>query len=321
MQLTPLLKEHGFDKKERAELTPLIMLYLHKGISQTDLRKVAKEKVPYDLGALLRSIPDHGEVLLDNKVEAYRYATGQPGVNLNAELRAAVDHPTVAKHLKTRFIDIGLPAYTVQQAAELEARAIVNREINTYAMKFLRRKLSFIVKSHPIQFEDLLNDVRERALYALRMSYPYWRSSGEMLAISKSAIKSAGLNLINFYAADKRQAIDGTNHAKTLSMDDTEGDAFTFTSLLFTDICMGAQPSMEAGIDIERLLLKCKQPNKRLFLSLLAGRQDDDFSEWLGYDNVDYAQRTDFPIVLGRVCRYMNVDQEKAMTFIRSLKT
>lgn len=315
------LVDIGYTKRQAGLLLPSLFMYLFKGFHQTTLKERALKLNPdVELFPFLARIPLMGSLTLDDKVSLYAKHRGvNSGVRPEPYVAKVLTDPEFAKHI-SKFTG---PAYTVTEVLRLEERALLNPEIKTYIKKFLYRKMYFIMKSYGVEESDLTETVQERAIHNLRMNYPNWKNSGEMLAMSKTAIANAGHNIIKFYAAGKRAKIDENNLRVELSMDAMEEvacDRFQYTSLVYSDVFERGIEQVEANISMVSLMAKVAQPNKRLFLGLLAGQYDLGFSEYLGTDNADFADTEDFDKLFNKACSYMGVTQTRAQTFLKSLR-
>ena len=315
------LVDIGYTKRQADKLLPSLFMYLFKGFHQDTLKLRAAELNPeIELFRFLSKVPLMGSITQDDKVCLYAKHRGvNPGIKAEPYIARVLANPEFNAHV-SRFEG---PAYSLSEVRKLEERALLNPEIELYIRKFLFRKMSFIIKNYGVPFEDLTESVQERAIHNLRMNYPNWKNSGEMLAMSKSAIANAGHNIIKFYAATKRAKLDKMNNAVEISMEamaEVAGDGFEYTALVYSDVFERGMERIDAAMSLTSLMAKVTQPNKKLFLTLLGGKYDFGFSEYLGQDNTSYTANEDFEKLFGRACTYMGVTQTRASTFLKSLR-
>lgn len=316
------LVDIGYTKKQSSELLPSLFKYLFKGFHQKTLKERAEKLNPdIELFRFLSKVPLMGCITQDDKVCLYAKHKGvNPGIKPEPYISKVLADPEFNAHI-SKFDG---PAYSLSEVRRLEERALLNPEISLYIRKFLYRKMSFIMKNYGVPFEDLTETVQERAIHNLRMNYPNWSSSGEMLAMSKSAIANAGHNVIKFYAATKRAKLDTSNQAVEVSMEamtEIAGDGFEYTALVYSDLFERGMEQIDAQLSLTSLMAKMTTlPNKKLFLSLLGGKYDYGFSEYLGCDNTGYSEYEDFEKLFDKACVYMGVTHTKASRFLKSLR-
>lgn len=318
------LVDIGFSTKEARQVLPSLFLYLFRAFPQKELyRRAGLVNSDVNLFKLMPKIPLMGEITLHDKVCLFALLHGEePGVKPNRYIKSVLlKNQELCDHLR-QFDD--MPPITVQQAQALESRALLNREVATYINKFVYRKMSFIVQNYGVSKSDLICSLHERAIHNLRINFPNWKTSGEMMAMCKSAIANAGHNLIKFYAAEKRALVNRSNMAVTVSLDsiiDMAGDAPEYQALVISGSLDVAIADVESRISVERLINKFDgKPGKQLFLKLLSGKFDSGFSDFIGVDCTHYADYMDFDDLLDATCRYMNLPMEAANTFLQSLR-
>jgi hypothetical protein len=162
-----------------------------------------------------------------------------------------------------------------------------------------------------------------RGLHVMRMNYPQWNSPGEIVAMVKSGIKSCGQNLILHYAAQKRQAIDKNNKGKLTSMSqldaETSSDHLVFEYMIYSSLSLTeSDESMEARLAVNQALKRYDEGSlAHKFLAITSGKYDEGFTQYLGENNEEYSDRNPFDFTLSKACKYLKVDKDKAITFLR----
>lgn len=247
-------------------------------------------------------------------------------------IKRAVENPVLNKHLTKLRKELLLgeaqnastdedtcpPMDSITRVTDTEGAIVLSEDLQTYMKKFIYKKFAFVLDSYGVEKEDIQLALLSRAVYAMRMEYPTgWRAVGDLLAIAKSAIASAGANLLMYYSAECRAKMDTDNNWLEQSLD-TAQDSVVYEALVFTDANMGI---VNAKISIDNLIkhTPIMYKHKRRLLQLLSGRYDEEFSTYLKQRNDEYAEGTEFPRLFTRVCRFMHVDEGQAMTFLRSL--
>lgn len=220
------------------------------------------------------------------------------------------------------------PMDSIAKAAATEGSIILSDEIQDYAAKFVYKKFAFVLNSYGVEAHDIKSDLIARAMYAMRMHYPNWRAVGDLLAISKSAIASAGANLLHYYSAESRAKMDTDNNWKEQSIDnaltptDAEHSAaaegVSYEALVFSDASLRI---VNARISIDNLIKHVPehQPRKRILLGLLGGRYNKEFSEFLGQRNDEYADEVELDELIKKVSKYLDADPEQVVQYLQSL--
>jgi hypothetical protein len=312
----------GFSKREAGQILPSLFLYLFRASNQDVLKaRVALINPDINLFPFLSRIPLMGDLTLNDKVCLYaKFHDFDPGVKPNSYIRKLLLHPAIAARLR----QFKSPPYTLQEVQILERRAICNKEITEYMSKFIHRKMSFIVDNYGVAKEELMESMQERALHNLRINFPNWKAYGDMLAMAKSAIANSGHNIIKFYAAEKRAKIDTNNQAVEVSLDamrEMAGDAYEYTAFVFSDVFERGMAELETRLSVDSILKATSmRPNVNHFLRLLAGRQDDGFTEYLGKNNADFADEVSFDKLMDKTCAYIGVTAERATKLLHSLR-
>jgi hypothetical protein len=213
---------------------------------------------------------------------------------------------------------------SIARIKKLESLAICNSEIETYMGKFVSRKMAFLIKSYGVSSKDLTTSMIERAIYNLRINYPNWKASGDMLAMCKSAIANSGHNLILYYTADKRTKLTTSNTGVEISLDfngEANWDSVEYSAIIMSETFDRGMATLEATLSLDSIFKKQQHlPKKFKVLQLLAGKYDFGFSEFLGTDNSDFSDAHDFETTLSKVCDYTGLDLSKVEAYLETLR-
>jgi hypothetical protein len=313
----------GYSKAEARKILPSLFLYLFRAFKQSELYRRAELINPnVDLFKLMPRIPLMGEITLHDKVCIFALFQGEnPGIKPNAYIKTAVLSDPEVQDWLSQYKDF--PAYDIATVRALEGRALANPEITTYIGKFINRKMRFIMDYYGVEFEELCEALQERAIHNLRVNYPNWNSSGEMLAMSKSAIANAGQNLLKYYSATKRAKVDKNNKAVEYSLDaiqELNGSGPEYQALVYSDTLDRGMEIMEASLSVEQLIKSLhSKPKAKLLVELLSGKYNAGFSNFLNRDCCEYADEAPFEKLLSKACDYIGVDVDKAMPFLKKM--
>ena len=316
----------GFSDEESDLLMPSLFLYLFRAFNQAELRRRAFKVNPnVDMFKLLPRLPLMGELTLDDKVCIFALYNGMdPGVTPNAYIKDVVlKNKELRRYFKENFDEH--PAYTLAQVRALEAKAIINKEISTYLNKFVYRKMSFITNNYGVHKSELIEAMQERAIYNLRINYPNWNATGDMLAMAKSAISNAGHNLIHFYSAEKRAKVDRNNKAVEYSLESMQemaGDSPEYQALIYSDAFEYMVEKAEAAMSVDKLIKGLdNSPKLQRFVKLLSGKFDAGFTDFLDEDNMHFADTHEFDRIFKEACKYLNYDVEATRVSLKKLST
>jgi hypothetical protein len=270
-----------------------------------------------------------GELLLETKVYAYsQYKNLSTPVRLDPKEKYAVrnafefqpldDQLTLLAHQEKRSpLGVGLFNKYV-------ADVIMSSDMHAFTHHFMRTKLAFLVKSYGLTYEDLKADLYSYSIFSLRKAYPRFEHLGHMAAISKTAIKNRGLNIIEEQTTDKRQRLnqnsDGGYSAVHVNLDSIES-ASVAHSFLVSGLDGQSQSNWEEMFSLHQLLKSPNiKPNHRRFLSLLVGNRDEQFSEFLGVDNSELISSIGFDRYFTKACSFFSVTEETGRNFLSTLK-
>lgn len=205
----------------------------------------------------------------------------------------------------------GCRALTLSESNEFEM--FVVSQLKTYIGKFISKKLLFLIKSYGLSRQDIESRLLCSAIIALRRKYPYFQSQLHAVNIVKASIHNQGMDIINECTRKKSQRLiknnDGTFEAVNI-------DYQCLTKL-------EAPIPYELRLKDERDSLSALQNkmNKKgaLFISLARGEYNEDFSEYLGLDNSELAEKN-YNSYLSKIRKYLNVDKAEADNWFSRLR-
>ena len=255
-----------------------------------------------------------GEFLRDSKVVLWAAWHGEPQANVLTKtatkvVNRALESTKLQRHLKTlnKF-----PVYTVEEVANLIDWVIHHKEIEDYIGKFVKRKFAFLIRNYGLTYSGIKVDLQSAAISMLYRSFPKWKSSGEMFALSKAAIHNRGQNLIK----------EHTNSSKNQLITNEDGGYSLVNTTLDEASSMSTSTQNTDTIVCVRQLLNSTRftDRQKLFLTLMTGQPNTEFSTWLGTSNADFIDKTSLKCYLSNVCRFMQIDVSVAQDFLTKLR-
>lgn len=196
---------------------------------------------------------------------------------------------------------------------EINERVLVSKTLKDYIGRYISKKMTFLIKSYGVSRHDLEFELLVAALFALHKKYPYYESSLHAINTVKSTIIHKGIDLINHYTRKKNQRLkqnsDGTFEAVNV-------DCAVLQML-------EAPQEFDLRYKDERSSLRSLQDRMNdkgaLFISLARGDFNSDFSDYLGMNNVECAERN-YSVYLKKIHRYLNVDESQSEKFFAKLR-
>lgn len=205
----------------------------------------------------------------------------------------------------------GCRSITLEECLELEQALCT--ELRTYVIKFVRKKMTFLVKSYGHSQHDIVSHLLYCGLLSMLRKYPFYQSSLHLKNCVKAAIHNAGIDYITASTRQKNQRL-------IKNADGTFESAVCDISNLYD--LEAPQPFNQRFAD-ERSSLDSLQNrmNKRgcLFIKLAKGEYDRDFSEYIGLDNT-VAAEGNYNAYLKKIQRYLNVNNKQTEAWFEKLR-
>lgn len=215
------------------------------------------------------------------------------------------------------------------RAEEMLQTALQSRDYQTYAGKYVSKKLIFLSKSYGYRVQEIMSDLVESSLFSMLRMFPSWPSPGFLLSVCKMSTKRRGNNLIKECTTQKRQALlqdaQGNFHAVNVSWElmlETQGDSVQGSTNIYGDTDQGYFDSATVH-SFQDLLYKRSSPLSQLqrtYLRLAGGEYDEKFSAWLEEPSDDAADRMSFDRWNSKVCNYLGIPREASQDFLLSLR-
>ncbi len=218
----------------------------------------------------------------------------------------------------------------------------VVRDLDVYCKKFVNRKFLFLTQSGQLGKDDIRQGLLEFGVYAIYKAYPVIKSSLHMLNIAKTAIHNRGMNVIKEQTTTSRMRLskqrDGTFAGTLVSLgqllvSDRIPDMGFGPTLIANSLVTGLDGRVVEGeqfIDVDRrrdleqtvdhIMSETKSSKKKLFLNLLMGIYNKEFSEWLGHDNDSLCSRIDRKAYANQVRKYLDMPIPIARKFVVGLR-
>lgn len=334
-------------ERKRAFVIGNLLLYVFHGCQQADIREaLAEKKIPFDFLGWRRHLHRNGPLLRDGKLHVYAKAARKPlcpttlGLSetdldlLNLGLR----YRPLKEHLREVQDTPFCRVLTARQLDRFIERVLVSEDLVGYTRKFIRRKMSFIMKSYGKDLEEIEESLKIYALYGLQRAYPRFEHVGHGIAIAKTLIKRSGNNFIKEMTTQKRNELihdgdTGSYSKTTVSLDtiaDGSGQFLTADGTHIHRSLLVVGLSGNNGFDklpwdtlhaLKELCssssLKAKQ---REFLGLMMGNYSEAFSAFLGAENDDVLENIPYNSYMNKVCAFLRIPPEAATDFLQNLR-
>jgi hypothetical protein len=328
----------------RNALYSSLLLYVFRGCTQNDVRKVVtKHDLDFDFLTWRRALRSNGQLMKNCKVWVFNsFFEGSRLPARFADISAkdrntlgiCLDDKKMLSHLRS-LKTYGAQPLDLQALDDVLYESIYAKDVTAYFRSLVKTKLGFLVSSQGSTASDFVDELRIGALYTLLRSYPRYEDLGHMKAICKSQGHNHAINIIHSYTTASRQRLqqntDGTYSSVMVPIaefgadqyvsEEGSGDLVT-SSYLVTGLDGKSQSAWERSFALSELSNSHKlSERQRLFLSLLLGQPNAEFSAFLGEDNSSALETRQYRAYLRRTCQFLKVPLPKARAFLESLQS
>lgn len=224
----------------------------------------------------------------------------------------------------------------------------VAEQVQIYAIKYARKKMSFISRSNSMDIHDLSRDLVLQGLAAINTMYPCIKSPLHALNIIKQAIHNSGVNSIHYHTTQSRGLLvknsDGTFSSRKVSFDligyekrpaavhwNAQHDDGDPHQIGIADTATMGETAHDE-LDAKHLLSKYTGKKLRL-LQLMCGEPNRGFTHFLRdskvigrtQDNEDYfvdkhKEEGGMDEYVLNAIHYLDCNEQKALRFVRRLR-
>jgi hypothetical protein len=326
-------------REGRRALYGSLTLYTFRGCTQKDIRSVLERyQVGFDLLTWRRSLHNNGQLMKNCKVWLYNsFVRGTPLPASFASVSQA-DRNTLTDCLQSNrirdhlssLVAYGAEPLTIDSLDSLLCESLYSRDVNAYFRSMVRKKLGFVVRTHGMNVSDLVDELRIGALFTLLRSYPRYEDVGHMKAICKAQAHNQTINLIHSYTTSSRQRLalnsDGTYSSLMVPITEFGTDGSPdfqelSSSYLVTGLDGATQSRWEQSFALRELSESSSiSPKQRMFLQLMLGTPNGEFSGFIGSSNEDAVEEMPHGAYMKKVCQYLGVTIGSAKAFLQSTK-
>jgi hypothetical protein len=216
----------------------------------------------------------------------------------------------------------GRESFAADRFQRVTEHVILSKDIQDYIGKFISKKFRFLTQSNVITRAEVKSELISVGLYALARAYPVWEDMGHLHALTKTAIHNHGQNLLISFSSQKRVHLQrgslGGYEAVGISLDAAALVAESFDSQQRL-VTMPVEESMtETLMKVSRFDSLASW--QREYLRLVLGEEDEGFAAYLGSEVDEARHALPFERYSKKVCLYLSVDPDAAMTFLKSLR-
>jgi len=303
--------------RDHRRVATILFGYLFREFDKFEYRRRIGDKEVQE--AVWERVKNNGYVLRNCKLFAYavHYNRGRHMPTSPAKFGIMQDDVAVLRSLDLGHIPIKYKAYSLFDFDNLEGSILGSEELQTNLGKFVSKKLIFLDRHFGEPRDEIEQQLRMAAVYALRKQYPYYHSDEHALNVCKTALKNKGHGLIEYHTRGKRNKLlneKGTFQAVNVSF---ESGIEAVTSL-------SVQPEHENEhkLNMQALdALDVRMDSKvKAFIKIARGQYDSGFSMFIGVDNEDAAEAWDYNRYLTQVRDYLNITEEQATKLMLRLR-
>ena len=222
-----MFADRNISTQHKHTLYSLIILYLFRGTDQASMIKfVQRHGIPFRLKDWAATIPKNGVLLKFCKVYCYARVCGKNKtankVPLSEDDRIACDiaiqASAVSTLLSSLYKDEEFPVVSHENLDKVTHAVLTSKELLAYRDYYAYTKMRFLATSYGQSMSDMKGDLLAAALLAIYKAYPRYKNLGVLLAISKSAMKNRGTNIIKTHTTKSRNALVGDRGKEVLNV-------------------------------------------------------------------------------------------------------
>ena len=350
MQILDAVDKHlkcALSSTRRKELCGQLLTYAFRGpVSAPGLRQYVDSRgVDFDLLGFRRDLSSNGDILIFTKTFLYGHVASQTGLIPKAIPReecsvssseskfllSTLKESPLLEGTLIKFARTGYKALRPHQLNRLTAEVLCTKDYESYVGKLVARKMAFLIKSFGETAHDLTTNLKLASMYSVLRTYPAYNDYTHVLRLAKSTARNVGLNIISHATTASRQRLTRDNSPLLVPLHLTEGNGGASFSdqdgALIQDsfLVVGragnrvSNDELDVRESLKTLLSSPKFTEKqRLFLHLMMGNYDEDFSLFLCEDNTDAVERS-HERYLKDMCRYLDISMDIAQSFLRKL--
>lgn len=270
-----------------------------------------KEEVPNGYRLKQDVIDKSGYILKNCKLFAYRYAyrTYTGGVLPKPERYGIHEKDVqILKRLNLTSIDMDrYKAASLTRFDKVVSDVLSCREFEVYLNRFIYKKLRFIIQSYGDSFDNIKSHLKEKALYHIYRTYPYFDTKLHMLNVAKRAAHNSGIDYIRHKTTQKNNRLN------------FDGEGYVAVNV---DIDSLHNLPLEDPGRFNAPCLSNFKFSKRasLYLSLMQGVFDSEFSEYLGARNDEYVHEVTFRRYKAQVEKYLGLNERIVETLFEKIR-
>lgn len=301
----------GCSKAETVKVVQNLFSYLFDEINKSQLKSQLQDPRVYSI--LDKQLLKNGYILKNCKAYLYsRYVAKEQGLRIRyKDFGVLQEDVYFLNKVSLNITKKSCKALSIKNLDWLTSH-VYSKEFQQYIGKYIKKKMSFLIKSYGVEFLELQSELQLAGIYAIYKKYPYFTSKLHALNIAKAAIHNRGINLILFYTRKKRQRLLRDENG-FFSQTDTNIEDM---QIPFIDI--GAQ-KREVQKTFSQLRSKCGKRGA-LFLKLSLGEYDESFSSYLNTNNAQLMDSCSYSSYMNKVYKYLGVTQQQVQVFFNKLK-
>ena len=209
-------------------------------------------------------------------------------------------------------VDTSWPYFTLEKIDEIIS-ILATKKLDIYMGKFITKKLSFLVQSYGLTYQDIKSDMIYSGINAIYKSYPHFESDLHAIYTAKRAIHNAGMGLISYNTKECRSQLyrdqDGLFQHKMRDIS-TVGDLPFFDN--------------NEKVELHESLLAISNRSNikgQKFIRIASGQYDKDFSEYLGCaDNSTYVDQCKYSTYIRKLREFLDVTPSQANKFFTKIR-
>ena len=265
------------------------------------------------------------------KVLALKYEITKTDIKSCIQLRSFINERKFEEKIFKRVCNL------TQLDKRLESIIL---DIKKFCDQFVRRKLTFVLRSCNLEVHDLTGEMMCKAITTYYHTSMDCRSKLHTANFLRRTCKNHGTNMINYFTAKKRSRLNQVGDGEfsltmvsenQLNSNSEDGESMSYETLGGT---VDSTSEIMLNISIRKLIdcyttsstTKAKSNARKIkFIRLLMGHYDQSFSEFLHrkgikYSNDEYIDRIKPSRYTDLVAEYLEFNRVNYLKFLNSLR-
>jgi hypothetical protein len=312
-----LHEEFGIKRSEMGVVGGAFFAYLFNRIDQKTMKKLLDNKTLSD--RLVQLSRSRGDILRNCKLYAWAYHKYRHGMEPKpkaADYEIDLVDASFLRRLNLNHLSLDFESYSLEDFTRLVEDTVHCSHMDQHIGKLISRKLIFLCRSYGENREDIDAELRARAVRALYMHYPRFKSLLHMTNVAKTTIHHAAMTMIT-------QNVNGVRNRLYLDEHGQHQAVHEDISLHVNRVTAPGGYLDHVKDHMETLVRVGERmhPELQRFILCAAGHFDAEFSEFLKRDNSTAIDSMSYERYLERARKFFGFTEVQVGKVFYKLRT